>query len=313
MLQLKRGEKEPVLGKIKKGLKKTRESVFSKISNVFSGHKTIDQDLLEELEEILITGDVGVDTTMEIIERLQEQVRKENLQDAQALQQALKEEMAKELIAPPEEDSETHRPFVMLVVGVNGTGKTTSIAKLAYHLKQQGKRVLLAAADTFRAAAIEQLDIWAKRLDCEIIKHQPGADPAAVVFDALNAARARDVDYLIIDTAGRLHTKVNLMSELNKIYRVIDKQIPGAPHEVVLVIDAGNGQNAISQAREFVKAVRVNAIFLTKLDGTAKGGVVLSIKRQLGIPVKYIGLGEKMTDFELFNPQEFVEGLFSKE
>ncbi len=302
-----------MLGKIKKGLKKTRESVFSKISNVFSGHKTIDQELLEELEEILITGDVGVDTTMEIIERLQERVRKENLQDAQALQQALKEEMAKELIAPPEEDSETYRPFVMLVVGVNGTGKTTSIAKLAYHLKQKGKRVLLAAADTFRAAAIEQLDIWAKRLDCEIIKHQPGADPAAVVFDALNAAKARNVDYLIIDTAGRLHTKVNLMSELNKIYRVIDKQIPGAPHEVVLVIDAGNGQNAISQAREFVKAVRVNAIFLTKLDGTAKGGVVLSIKRQLGIPVKYIGLGEKMTDFELFNPQEFVEGLFSKE
>ncbi len=301
-----------MLAKIKKGLKKTRENVFSKLGNVFSAHNKIDEDLLEEIEEILITGDVGVDTTLEIIDHLRDQIKKRKIESPQEIQQVLKEELSKQLIAPPETVVE-QKPFVILVVGVNGTGKTTSIAKLANHYQKQGKKVLLAAADTFRAAAIEQLEIWAQRLGCDIIKHQPGTDPAAVVFDALAAAKARGVDYVIIDTAGRLHTKINLMSELNKIYRVIDKQVPGAPHEVILVIDAGNGQNAINQAREFVKAVKVNAIFLTKLDGTAKGGVVLSIKRQLGIPVKYIGLGEQMDDFELFNPQEFLEGLFAKE
>jgi len=301
-----------VLGRIKQGLKKTRESVFSKISGALSSHKKIDDDFLEELEEILITGDVGVDTTMEIIERFRERARKEKVETPEELNEILKEEISKQLIVPPQEP-EVNKPFVILVVGVNGTGKTTSIAKLAYHFQQQGKKVLLAAADTFRAAAIEQLEIWAQRLGCEIIKHQPNADPAAVVFDALTAAKSRNADYVIIDTAGRLHTKVNLMSELGKIYRVIEKQIPGAPHEVILVIDAGNGQNAVNQAREFVKAVRVNSIFLTKLDGTAKGGVILSIKRQLGIPVKYIGLGEKMTDIELFDPKEFVEGLFARE
>lgn len=301
-----------MLGKIKRGLQKTRENVFSKLNNVFSSHKKIDEELLEEIEEILITGDVGVDTTLEIIDHLRQQIKKQKLETAEEIQQVLKEELGKQLLAPPETVVE-QKPFVILVVGVNGTGKTTSIAKLANHYQKQGKKVLLAAADTFRAAAIEQLEIWAQRLGCDIIKHQPGADPAAVVFDSLAAAKARGVDYVIIDTAGRLHTKVNLMSELNKIYRVIDKQVPGAPHEVILVIDAGNGQNAINQAREFVKAVKVNAIFLTKLDGTAKGGVVLSIKRQLGIPVKYIGLGEQMDDFELFNPQEFLEGLFAKE
>ncbi len=301
-----------MLGKLKQGLKKTRENVFSKLNNVFSTHKKIDDDLLEEIEEILITGDVGVETTLEIIDHLREQAKKQKIETVEDVRRVLKEELSKQLIAPSQQEV-TQKPFVILVVGVNGTGKTTSIAKLAHHFQQQGKKVLLAAADTFRAAAIEQLDIWAQRLGCDIIKHQPGADPAAVVFDALTAAKARDVDYVIIDTAGRLHTKVNLMSELSKIYRVIQKQIPDAPHEVVLVIDAGNGQNAISQAREFVKAVQVNSIFLTKLDGTAKGGVVLSIKRQLGIPVKYIGLGEQMSDFELFDPQEFVEGLFVKE
>ncbi len=301
-----------MLGKLKQGLKKTRENVFSKLNNVFSTHKKIDDDLLEEIEEILITGDVGVETTLEIIDHLREQAKKQKIETVEDVRRVLKEELSKQLIAPSQEVV-AQKPYVILVVGVNGTGKTTSIAKLAHHFQQQGKKVLLAAADTFRAAAIEQLDIWAQRLGCDIIKHQPGADPAAVVFDALTAAKARDVDYVIIDTAGRLHTKVNLMSELSKIYRVIQKQIQDAPHEVVLVIDAGNGQNAISQAREFVKAVQVNSIFLTKLDGTAKGGVVLSIKRQLGIPVKYIGLGEQMSDFELFDPQEFVEGLFVKE
>jgi len=301
-----------VFGKIKEGLKKTRENVFTKITSAISSHKTIDEDLLEELEEILITGDVGVDTTMEIIENLRKRVKKEKIDSPEDLYALLKDEIRKQLEFPAQPTSDDHKPFVVLVVGVNGTGKTTSIAKLAHHYQSQGKKVLLAAADTFRAAAIEQLEIWAKRLNCDIIKHQPNADPAAVVFDALNAAKARDVDYLIIDTAGRLHTKVNLMAELEKIYKVIQKIIPDAPHEVILVIDAGNGQNAVSQAREFVKSVKVNSIFLTKLDGTAKGGVVLSIKRQLGIPVKYIGLGEKMTDFELFDPKEFAEGLFAK-
>ncbi len=301
-----------MFGKIKDGLKKTRENVFTKITAAISGHKKIDDDLLEELEEILITGDVGVDTTMEIIENLRQRVRKEKFETSEDLIAILKDEVRKQLEFAPQPTSDDHKPFVVLVVGVNGTGKTTSIAKLAHYHQSQGKKVLLAAADTFRAAAIEQLEIWAKRLNCDIIKHQPNADPAAVVFDALNAAKARDVDYLIIDTAGRLHTKVNLMAELEKIYKVIQKQIPDAPHETILVLDAGNGQNAVNQAKEFVKSVHVNSIFLTKLDGTAKGGVVLSIKRQLGIPVKYIGLGEKMTDFELFDPKEFAEGLFAK-
>ena len=301
-----------MLGKLKSGLRKTRENVFSKLNTIFSTRSTIDDQLLEDIEEILITGDVGVDTTLEIIEHLRNEIRKQKLTTPQEIQQLLKQELSNQLLVATEAPAE-HKPFVILVVGVNGTGKTTSIAKLAHYFKKHGKKVLLAAADTFRAAAIEQLEIWANRVGCDIIKHQPGADPAAVVFDALNAARARGADYVIIDTAGRLHTKVNLMSELNKIYRVIDKQIPGAPHEVILVIDAGNGQNAISQAREFVKSVKVNSIFLSKLDGTAKGGVVLSIKRQLGIPVKYVGLGEKVDDFDLFKPEEFLEGLFTKE
>jgi fused signal recognition particle receptor len=205
------------------------------------------------------------------------------------------------------------KPYVILVVGVNGTGKTTSIAKLATHYKNQGKSVLLAAADTFRAAAIEQLSIWGQRIGCDVIKHQQNADPAAVVFDAVNAARARGVDYLIVDTAGRLHTKVNLMNELEKIKKIIQRQIPEAPHEVILVLDAGNGQNAVSQAREFIKSTDVDSIFLTKLDGTARGGVVLSIKRDLGVPVRYVGLGEKAEDMALFDPAEFVEGLFANE
>ncbi len=301
-----------MFGKIKEGLKKTRENVFTKITAAISGHNKIDDDLLEELEEILITGDVGVDTTMEILEHVRQRAKKEKFESADDLIAILKDEVRKQLEFPAQPTSEDHKPFVVLVVGVNGTGKTTSIAKLAHFYQSQGKTVLLAAADTFRAAAIEQLEIWAKRLNCGIIKHQPNADPAAVVFDAINAAIARNVDYLIIDTAGRLHTKVNLMAELEKIYKVIQKQIPDAPHETILVLDAGNGQNAVSQAREFIKSVHVNSIFLTKLDGTAKGGVVLSIKRQLGLPVKYIGLGEKMTDFELFDPKEFAEGLFAK-
>lgn len=301
-----------VFGKVKNGLKKTREGVFSKISRLVSAKRIIDEDLLEEIEEILISGDVGVDTTLDILENLRSRVKKERYETAEELDQLIKDEISG-LLQPGEESELTAKPNVILVVGVNGTGKTTSIAKLANFYQERGKSVLLAAADTFRAAAIEQLAIWAERLGCEVIKHQQDADPAAVVFDATAAAKARNIDCLIIDTAGRLHTKVNLMTELAKMRSVIERQIPGAPHEVILVLDAGNGQNALNQAKEFIKTTNVNSIFLAKLDGTARGGVVLAIKSQLGIPVKYIGLGEKLTDMELFNPKEFVEGLFISE
>lgn len=301
-----------VFGKVKNGLKKTREGVFSKISRLVSAKRIIDEDLLEEIEEILISGDVGVDTTLDILENLRSRVKKERYETAEELDQLIKDEISR-LLQPAEETDLTDKPNVILVVGVNGTGKTTSIAKLANFYQERGKSVLLAAADTFRAAAIEQLAIWAERLGCDVIKHQQDADPAAVVFDATAAAKARNVDYLIIDTAGRLHTKVNLMTELAKMRSVIERQIPGAPHEVILVLDAGNGQNALNQAKEFIKTANVNSIFLAKLDGTARGGVVLAIKSRLGIPVKYIGLGEKLTDMELFNPKEFVEGLFISE
>lgn len=298
------------LFRVKEGLKKTREGVFSKITRLLTSRRKIDEHLLEELEEILISGDVGVDTTLYIIDQIKERVKKEGYESSQELEQIIRDELI-HLLTVPESSVDIPKPKVILVVGVNGTGKTTSIAKLAYFYKQQNKTVLLAAADTFRAAAIEQLTIWGQRTGCEVIKHQQNADPAAVVFDAVNAARARHADYLIIDTAGRLHTKVNLMTELEKIRRVIERQISQAPHEVILVLDAGNGQNALSQAKEFIKSARVDSIFLAKLDGTAKGGIVLAIRKSLGIPVKYIGIGEKVTDMELFNPAEFVEGLFA--
>ena len=300
------------LFKIKDGLKKTREGVFSKITRIISGKRKIDEGLLEELEEILIAGDVGADATFKVLEHIRDRVKKERYESSEELDHLIKDEIS-QLLEGPRFDEPVHKPVVILVVGVNGTGKTTSIAKLAFKLKEQGKSVLLAAGDTFRAAAIEQLTIWGERIGCEVIKHQPNSDPAAVVFDAVSAAKARKMDYLIIDTAGRLHTKSNLMTELEKIVRVIQRQIPEAPHEVILVLDAGNGQNALNQAKEFVKSAHVNSIFLAKLDGTAKGGVVLSIRNVLGIPVKYIGLGEKMTDMEYFNPREFVEGLFAIE
>lgn len=298
------------LFRVKEGLKKTREGVFSKITRLMTGRRKIDENLLEELEEILISGDVGVDTTLYIIDQIRERVKKERYESSEELEHIIRDEII-HLLNVPKSSVDLPKPKIILVVGVNGTGKTTSIAKLAHFYKLQNKEVLLAAADTFRAAAIEQLSIWGQRTGCEVIKHQQNADPAAVVFDAVNAARARNVDYLIIDTAGRLHTKVNLMTELEKIRRVIDRQIADAPHEVILVLDAGNGQNALSQANEFVKSAQVDSIFLAKLDGTAKGGVVLAIRKTLGIPVKYIGLGEKVTDMELFNPTEFVEGLFA--
>lgn len=300
-----------MFGKIKNGLTKTREGVFSKINRLVTGKRKIDDELLEELEELLIRGDVGVDTSLHILDNIRIRVKKEKYQTSEELDFLIVDEVKKLLEFTPINLPQT-KPCVVLVVGVNGTGKTTSIAKLTSYYKKQGKSVLLAAADTFRAAAIEQLVAWGDRLDTDVIKHHANSDPAAVVFDACSAAISRKTDILIIDTAGRLHTKVNLMSELEKIYRIIQRQIPDAPHETILVIDAGNGQNAISQAKEFIKASKANSIFLTKLDGTAKGGVVLGIKRELGIPVRYIGVGEKADDMELFDPVEFVEGLFEK-
>ena len=297
-------------GKTNKGLKKTRDGVFSRLNRLMTAKRKIDEDLLDEIEELLISGDVGVDTTMYLLDNIRSRVKKERYEDAEELNGLIKDEISA-LLKYSEEVKRETKPYVILVVGVNGTGKTTSIAKLANYYKNQNKKVLLVAADTFRAAAIEQLSIWGQRTGCDVIKHQQNADPAAVVFDAVVAAKARNADYLIIDTAGRLHTKVNLMNELEKIKKIIERQIPEAPHEVLLVLDAGNGQNAVQQAKEFVKSAHVNNIFLTKLDGTARGGVVLSIRRELGIPVKYIGLGEKKEDMELFDPAAFVEGLFN--
>lgn len=298
--------------KIDEGLKKTRKGVFSKLTRLFSAKRKIDDDLLDEIEEILIRGDVGVDTTMSVLDHVRQRVKKEGFETADELDVLIKEEIAS-LLEAPQQEEHRNKPYIILVVGVNGSGKTTSIAKLAHYFKNKGNKVMLAAGDTFRAAAIEQLSHWADRVECEIIKHQANSDPAAVVYDAVSAAVSRSVDYLIIDTAGRLHTKTNLMEELAKITRVIKKQLPDAPHEVLLVLDAGNGQNGLNQAKEFIKASDVNAIFLSKLDGTAKGGIVLAIKEKLNIPVKYIGLGEKPDDMEIFNPKAFIEGLFSKE
>ncbi len=297
-------------GKTNKGLKKTRDGVFSRLNRLMTAKRKIDEDLLDEIEELLISGDVGVDTTMYLLDNIRSRVKKERYEDAEELNGLIKDEISA-LLKYSEEVKRETKPYVILVVGVNGNGKTTSIAKLANYYKNQNKKVLLVAADTFRAAAIEQLSIWGQRTGCDVIKHQQNADPAAVVFDAVVAAKARNTDYVIIDTAGRLHTKVNLMNELEKIKKIIERQIPEAPHEVLLVLDAGNGQNAVQQAKEFVKSAHVNNIFLTKLDGTARGGVVLSIRRELGIPVKYIGLGEKKEDMELFDPAAFVEGLFN--
>jgi fused signal recognition particle receptor len=301
-----------MFSKIKQGLSKTREGVFSKINRMVNAKRKIDDDLLDELEEILISGDVGVDTTLFILNNIRTRVKKDKYEDSAELNNLIIDEVKKMLDYQPIEIPAV-KPFIILVVGVNGTGKTTSIAKLANYYRRQGKSVLMAAADTFRAAAIEQLCIWGEKLGIDVIKHKANSDPAAVVFDACSAALARKSDVLIIDTAGRLHTKVNLMNELQKIHRTIQKQISSGPHEIILVLDAGNGQNAVYQAREFIKSAAVNSIFLTKLDGTAKGGVIIGIKKELNIPVRYIGLGEKADDMEIFKPQEFVDGLFSKD
>ena len=299
---------ENLFGKLKEGLAKTRDGLTDKINGVLNLAITIDEDLYEELEEILITSDVGMDTTVDIIERLRNKIRKEKINDPKEVKPALKEVIRDILLEGDYEDNDDEKK-VMLVIGVNGVGKTTSIGKLAAKNKNDGKKVLLAAADTFRAAAIDQLEVWSNRAGVDVIKHQEGSDPAAVVFDAIEAAKARNVDLLICDTAGRLHNKKNLMNELEKINRIIDRELQDFKKETLLVLDATTGQNAVIQAKQFMEACPIDGIILTKLDGTAKGGVVISIKQSLDIPVRYIGVGEGVDDLQKFDAEGFAEAL----
>jgi len=307
-----------VLGKLRNGLAKTRAGLVGEISRLIFSRNKIDDQLYDELEELLIAADVGVDTSIDLIESLRQEVRRRSISQPAELYDLL-EALVSERLSQRQNGQEATaedyfspvvKPFVIMVVGVNGTGKTTSIGKLGHHFRQRGKRVLLAAADTFRAAAADQLGIWADRIGADLVRGQPGGDPAAVAFDALQAARARNIDVLIVDTAGRLHTKVNLMAELQKIRRVLSKGMEGAPHEVLLVLDATTGQNGLAQARQFTQAVGTSGIILTKLDGTAKGGIVLAIQDELHVPVKFVGVGEALDDLEPFDPKAYAEALF---
>ena len=302
---------------LNEGLAKTKESVFKKLSRAVVGKSKVDDEVLDNLEEILISSDVGVETTLKIISRIESRVSRDKYLGVNELNNLLKEEITALLEESSNPDfsdfelPESNEPYVIMVVGVNGVGKTTTIGKLAYNFKKAGKSVVLGAADTFRAAAIEQLEIWAKRVDVPIVKQKMGADPASVAFDTIASAKASNADVVIIDTAGRLHNKVNLMNELSKIKKVMQKIIPDAPHEVLLVLDGSTGQNAFEQAKHFTAATEVTALALTKLDGTAKGGVVIGISDQFKIPVKYIGIGEKMEHLQIFRRREFVDSLFS--
>lgn len=295
--------------KLKSGLTKTRDNLTDKINEVLNLAVTIDEDLYEELEEILITSDIGMETTIDIIERLRTKIREEKIKDPTVVKPTLKRVITEMLLEGDNKVKKTSGKDVMLIIGVNGVGKTTSIGKLAAKAKGEGKKVLLAAADTFRAAAIDQLDVWSNRAGVDIVKHQEGSDPAAVVYDAIQAAKARKVDLLICDTAGRLHNKKNLMDELSKINRIIDRELEGYNKETLLVLDATTGQNAVIQAKQFMEACPIDGIILTKLDGTAKGGVVIAIKNSLNIPVRYIGVGESVEDLQEFNPEDFAEAL----
>ena len=295
--------------KIKEGLKKTGDSVVSQIDSMLKSFTKIDEELFEELTELLVMGDVGIQTAEQITDELRVKVKKEGIKDPKEITLLLQEVVA-DMLRGDEELKITTKPSIILVIGVNGVGKTTTIGKLANNLKKQGKSVLLAAADTFRAAAIEQLEIWADRSGCDIVKQNEGSDPAAVIYDAISAAKARNTDVIICDTAGRLHNKKHLMDELAKIGRVIDRELPDADKEYLLVLDATTGQNAVNQAEQFSKATGITGIVLTKLDGTAKGGVVLAIKNGLGIPVKYIGVGEQIDDLQEFVPEDFAKALF---
>ncbi len=299
-----------------KGLEKTKESFFSKIARAVVGKSKVDDEVLDNLEEVLITSDVGVDTTLKIIERIEQRVERDKYVGTNELNNILKEEIASLLEENNTTDGndfslpETDGPYVIMVVGVNGVGKTTTIGKLAYQFKKMGKNVYLGAADTFRAAAVDQLCIWGERVGCPVIKQQMGSDPASVAFDTLSSAKANNADVVIIDTAGRLHNKINLMNELSKIKQVMRKIIPNAPHDVLLVLDGSTGQNAFEQAKQFTKATEVSSLAITKLDGTAKGGVVIGISDQFKIPVKYIGVGEGIDHLQVFNKREFVDSLF---
>lgn len=302
-----------------KGLEKTKESVFGKLARAVAGKSTVDDDVLDNLEEVLITSDVGVETTVKIIHRIEERVARDKYVTTAELNKILREEIAALLEENHTDDLKdwdlptNHSPYVILVVGVNGVGKTTTIGKLAYQFKKAGKKVYLGAADTFRAAAVEQISIWGERVGVSVIKQQMGADPASVAYDTLQSAKANGADVVLIDTAGRLHNKVNLMNELKKIKDVMRKLQPGAPDEVMLVLDGSTGQNAFEQAKQFSAVTNITSLAITKLDGTAKGGVVIGISDQLKVPVKYIGLGEGMEDLQLFNKEEFVDSLFKTE
>ena len=298
------------------GLEKTKTNIFGKITRAIAGKSKVDDEVLDQLEEILITSDVGTDTTIDIIHRIEERVARDKYVSTAELHNILKEEIGALLTQSGNDDAEgfqiptDHRPYVIMVVGVNGVGKTTTIGKLAYQFKQAGLKVVLGAADTFRAAAVEQLVIWGERVGVPVFKQQMGSDPASVAYDTVNSAKAQGADVVIIDTAGRLHNKIGLMNELTKIKKVMQKVVPSAPDEIMLVLDGSTGQNAYEQAKQFIKATDVTSLAITKLDGTAKGGVVIGISHQLKVPVKYIGLGEKMTDLQPFNRKDFVNSLF---
>ena len=309
-------KKEQVSDKYKEGLSKTRKSFSEKINDLVARYRKVDEDFFEDLEEVLISADVGVDTVMDLVDELRMEVKRQNIKDTIEMKSVISEKLVDIYQGDDEEEVANlniadGELTVILFVGVNGVGKTTTIGKLAHQLKEEGKQVVLAAGDTFRAGAIEQLSEWGNRVGVDVIKHSEGSDPAAVIYDGIQAAKSRQADVLICDTAGRLQNKVNLMNELSKIKRVIEREVPHAPHEVLLVLDATTGQNALSQAKTFGEATNVSGIVLTKLDGTAKGGIVLAVRNELGIPVKYVGLGEKMTDLQAFDPQAFVYGLFA--
>lgn len=302
-----------------KGLEKTKQGFFSRLTRVIAGKSKVDAEVLDNLEEVLVSSDVGVETTVKIIERIENRVARDKYVGTEELNKVLKEEIAALLAENNSEDvadftvPKVDGPYVIMVVGVNGVGKTTTIGKLAHQLKKQGKKVMLGAGDTFRAAAVDQLKIWSERVGVPIVMQGMGADPASVAFDTVSSAKAQGMDVVIIDTAGRLHNKANLMAELGKIKRVVQKVVPDAPHESLLVLDASTGQNAIEQCKQFTAVTEVNALALTKLDGTAKGGVVIGISDQFKIPVKYIGVGEKIDDLQVFNKHEFVDSLFSQQ
>jgi fused signal recognition particle receptor len=302
-----------VFEKLKKGLSKTHQGFVEKIDRLFLGKKTIDQDLLDELEAVLFTADLGIRTSTQLIEGVQEGLKRGELLEPEKVKGFIKQEILRILQTsekPLAIDFSKTKPFVIMVVGVNGVGKTTTIAKMAHQYSEQKKKVLIGAADTFRAAAVEQLEIWSKRVGADLIKHSNGSDPSAVAFDSIHAAKARNADLVFIDTAGRIHTKINLMEELKKIKRIIGRECPGAPHEVLLILDATTGQNAISQAKLFDEAIGITGIALTKLDGTAKGGIIVGITEEMKIPIRYIGVGESMDDLREFNASDFVQALF---